>query len=219
MAAGGDLMEKICCVYKLTNTVTGKFYIGSTYNLKARMKYHRYSYARNPNKELGTDIAKYGWDSFAVKILEECTRENVRDRESFYIDSLNAVDVGYNMVKATTYQELMHDMNVKNWRDPEYREKQSKASSDVQKRRLKNHEYLAQKSTQLKRYTDSLKRPVGMYSKSGELLHTFGGVREAERWLISVGKTQSKSSASSSIADCCKGGRHKTVYGYVWKYL
>ena len=34
-------MEKICCVYKLTNTVTGKFYIGSTVNLNARMKYHR----------------------------------------------------------------------------------------------------------------------------------------------------------------------------------
>ena len=118
-------MNKICCVYKLTNTVTGKFYIGSTYNLKARMKYHRYSHDHNPNKELGADIVKYGWDSFTVEILEECTRENVRDRERFYIDSLNAVDVGYNMVKATTYQDLMHDMNVKNWRDPEYRKKHS----------------------------------------------------------------------------------------------
>lgn len=211
-------MNKICCVYKLTNTVTGKFYIGSTYNLKARMKYHRYSYDRNPNKELGTDIAKYGWDSFTVEILEECTRENVRERERFYIDSLNAVDVGYNMVKATTYQDLMHDMNVKNWRDPEYREKHSKASSEVQKRRLENPEYLAQKSTQLKRYTDSIKRPVGMYSKSGELLHTFDGVRVAERWLISAGITQSHN-ASTIISDCCKGGRHKTAYGYVWKFL
>lgn len=212
-------MEKICCVYKLTNTVTGKFYIGSTYNLKARMKYHRYSYGRNPNKELGADISKYGWDLFSVEVLEECTRENVRERERFYIDSLNAVEVGYNAVRATTYQDLMHDMNVKNWRDPKYRETRSAASREVQKRRLENPEYFAQKSAQLKRYTDSLKRPVGMYSKNGELLHTFGGIREAERWLISVGKTQSKSSASSSIADCCKGGRHKTVYGYVWKYL
>lgn len=212
-------MNKICCVYKLTNTVTGKFYIGSTYNLKSRMKYHRYSYDRNPNKELGADIAKYGWDSFEVEVLEECTRENVREHERFYIDSLNAVEVGYNIVKATTYHDLMRDMNAKNWRDPEYRERRSKASSAVQKRRLENQEYLAEKSEQLKRYTDSLKRPVGMYSKDGELLHTFGGVREAERWLISAGKTQSSSSASSSIADCCKGGRHKTVYGYVWKYL
>lgn len=211
-------MNKICCVYKLTNTVTGKFYIGSTYNLKARMKYHRYSYDRNPNKYLGADIAKYGWDSFTVDVLEECTRENVRERERFYIDSLNAVEVGYNMVKATTYQDLMHDMNVKNWRDPEYREKHSKASSEVQKRRLKNPEYLAQKSTQLKRYTDSLKRPVGMYSKSGDLLRTFDGVRVAERWLISAGITQSHN-ASTTISDCCKGGRHKTAYGYVWKFL
>ena len=49
-------MNKICCVYKLTNTVTGKFYIGSTLNFYARMKYHHYSHDRNPNKELGADI-------------------------------------------------------------------------------------------------------------------------------------------------------------------
>lgn len=211
-------MNKICCVYKLTNTVTGKFYIGSTLNFYARMKYHHYSHDRNPNKELGADIEKYGWDSFRVEILEECTKENIRSRERFYIELLNAVENGYNIVKATTYQDLMHDMNVKNWRNPEYREKHSKLSSQIQKKRLENPEYLAEKSKQLKRHTDSIKRPVGMYSKNGELLHTFGGVREAERWLISVGITQSHN-ASTSISNCCNGGRHKTVYGYVWKYL
>lgn len=211
-------MEKICCVYKLTNTKTGKFYIGSTFNLHSRMKYHRYSHTKNPNKELGSDISKYGWDSFEIEILERCTRENVRERERFYIDSLNAVEVGYNLVKATTYQDLMHDMNAKNWNDPIYREKHSRLSSEIQKRRLENPDYLAEKSRQLKQYTDSIKRPVGMYSKNGELLHTFGGVREAERWLISAGITQSRN-ASTAISDCCNGGRHKTVYGYVWKYL
>lgn len=212
-------MEKICCVYKLTNTVTGKIYIGSTYNLKARMKYHRYSYDRNPNKELGADILKYGWDCFTAEILEECSRENVRERERYYIETLNAVQDGYNMTEATKYSDLMREFNERSWKDPAYREERSRQSSAVQKQRLKDPAYLAEKSAQLKRYTDSIKRPVGMYSKNGELLHTFGGVREAERWLISAGKTQSSSSASSSIADCCKGGRHKTVYGYVWKYL
>ena len=212
-------MEKICCVYKLTNTVTGKFYVGSTFNLHTRMKYHRYSHKKNPNKALGSDIAKYGWNAFRVDVLEECTRENVRDRERFYIESLRAVELGYNLTKATKYGDLMRDMNARNWKNPEYREKRSRQSSDVQKRRLSDPAYLAEKSEQLKRYTDSIKKPVGMYSKDGELLRTFGGIREAERWLISVGKTQSSSSASSSIADCCRGGRHKTVYGFVWKYM
>lgn len=212
-------MEKICCVYKLTNTVTGKFYVGSTFNLHSRMKYHRYSHKKNPNKALGSDIAKYGWDAFRVDVLEECTRENVRDRERFYIESLHAVELGYNMTEATKYGDLMREMNARNWKDPEYRETRSREMSALQKRRLSDPAYLAEKSAQLKRYTDSIKKPVGMYSKNGELLRTFGGIREAERWLVSVGKTQSSSSASSAIADCCRGGRHKTVYGFVWKYM
>ena len=211
-------MENICCVYKLTNTVTGKFYVGSTYNFKARMKHHRYSYRQNANKDLGGDIEKYGWNNFTAEILERCTRENVRDRERYYIETLNAVEVGYNMTEATKYIDLMREFNERSWKDPAYREERSRQSSAVQKQRLKDPAYLAEKSAQLKRYTDSIKRPVGMYSKDGELLHTFCGIREAERWLVSAGITQSRN-AGTAISDCCHGGRHKTVYGYVWKYL
>ena len=211
-------MEKICCVYKLTNTVTGKFYVGSTFNLKARMKYHRYSHDRNPNKELGGDIAKYGWDAFRVDILEECTRENVRERERYFIEALNAVEVGYNQTKSTTYQDWMKSYNAKMWQDEEYRKRRSIASRENQKKRLSDPEYLKAKSEQLKRFTDTLKKPIGMFSKSGELLHTFSGIREAERWLIANGITKSRN-ASSAISNCALGGRHKTVYGFVWRYL
>lgn len=211
-------MKKICCVYKLTNNETGKFYVGSTVNFKSRMKYHHYSHTHNPNKELGMDIEKYGWDSFKVEILEECTPNNVRERERFFIDSLNATELGYNQTKATTYKDWMIAYNTKMWHDSEYRMRHSVISSEVQKKRLENPEYLKEKSAQLKRFTDTLKKPIGMYTKSGELLHTFAGVREAERWLIAEGFTTSKN-ASSAIADCANGGRHKSVYGFVWKYL
>lgn len=211
-------MEKICCVYKLTNTQTGRFYIGSTLNFNSRMKYHHYSYNKNPNRELGDDIEKYGWDAFTKEILEICTRENVRERERFYIESTRAVEVGYNITKATTYRDLMTDFNNRSWSDPEYRKRHSVLSSEIQKERLKNPEYLAEKSAQLKRFTDTLKKPVGMFTKDGALLRSFGGVRDAERWLIENGVTKSRN-ASSAIADCATGGRHKTVYGYVWHYL
>lgn len=211
-------MKKICCVYKLTNTVTGKFYIGSTLNFKSRMKYHRYSHNRNPNRELGGDIEKYGWEAFKAEILEVCTRETVRDRERFYIESLNAVEVGYNQTESTTYRDWMRNYNAKMWKDEEYRERRRAQSSEVQLKRLEDPEYLKAKSEQLKRYTDTLKKPVGMYSKSGELLHTFSGIREAERWLNDQGITDSPH-ASTCISDCALGKRHKSAYGYVWKYL
>ena len=210
-------MEKICCVYKLTNTVTGKFYVGSTFNLHSRITYHRFSHQRNPNKERGDDIEKYGWEAFSVEVLEKCTRDNVRERERFYIESLNAVEEGYNITVATTYRDWMKAYNAKMWTDPKYREERAKQSSEVQKERLKNPEYFKAKSEQLKRYTDSIKKPVAMYSKSGELLHTFNGIREAERWLLANGITNSLH-ASVCISDCALGGRHKTAYGYVWRF-
>lgn len=211
-------MEKIVCVYKLTNTVTGKFYIGSTLNFKARMKYHRYSYSHNANVELGSDIAKYGWSAFSAEILEECTPENVRARERYYIDTMHAVENGYNMVHATNYHDLMSDMNARNWKDPAYRERRSEQSSAVQRRRLSDPAYLAEKSRQLKAATNKMKKPVAAYSKEGKLVARFGGVREAERWLIAEGVTQSRN-ASSAISDACDpNGRHKTAYGYIWKY-
>ena len=212
-------MNNICCVYKLTNKITGEFYIGSTFSLKSRLKYHRYNYSNNPNKRLGAAIAEYGWDNFSVEILEECTRDNVRDRERFYIEKYDAVSVGYNMTESTKYSDWMKDYNAKMWKDEQYRKERSSASSALQKKRLEDPQYLAEKSEQLKRYTDSLKKNVGMFSKDGTLLHQFNSVREAERWLIESGVSTSKSSPSSMIADCCKGGRHKTVYGYVWKYI
>lgn len=211
-------MKNICCVYKLTNTVNGKFYVGSTVNLKSRLKYHRYNYRNNPNKKLGKAIEEYGWSNFKVEILEECTRENVRDRERFFIESLNAVEDGYNMTEATKYSDWMKDYNAKMWQDAEYRKERSAASSALQKKRLNNPKYLAEKSAQLKRHTDAIKKPVGMFSKDGTLLQQFNGIREAERWLMENGLSNSHNS-SSAIADCCKGGRHKTVYGYVWKYI
>lgn len=211
-------MEIICCVYKLTNTITGKFYIGSTKNFKSRMKHHRFNYRRNANRDLGGDIEKYGWDAFKKEILEVCTLENYRDRERYYIEALNAVEEGYNMTKATKHSDLIREYNEKMWKDEDYRAKRSEQSRRVQRRRLSDPSYLAKKSAELKAYTDSIKKPVGMYSKEGELLHTFAGIREAERWLIDAGITRSNN-ASSSISDCCKGGRHKTAYGYIWKYL
>lgn len=211
-------MAKICCVYKLTNTVTGKFYIGSTVNFASRMHYHKNSHDKNPNKELGSDIARYGWDTFKQEILEVCTRDNLRERERFYIDSLDAVNSGYNMTEATTYRDWMRGYNATMWKDAGYRAERSKQSSEVQLRRLQDPQYLQEKSRQLKRYTDTLKKPIGMFSKSEELLRTFSGVREAERWLNDNGITASRH-ASACISDCALGKRHKTAYGYIWRFV
>ena len=66
------------CIYKITNTITGDFYIGQTINMHERELAHR----REPQPKMREDVEKYGWDAFKFEIIEECSREELNDRES-----------------------------------------------------------------------------------------------------------------------------------------
>lgn len=209
-------MENV--VYMLTNKINGKQYVGSTFNLKNRIKYYKYNHKYMTNASLKLDIEKYGFDNFDIQILEQTTRDKLRDREKYYIQKYNLVNNGYNMTEATKPKDLITEYNRKMWQNEEYREKKSRQSSKLQKERLKNPEYLKEKSNQLKNATNKMKKKIGMY-KNDKLVMEFNGIREAGRWLIKNNMTKSLN-ASSVIVKVLKGHTYrKTAYGYVWKYL
>ena len=66
-------MNKISAVYKITNTITGDFYIGSSNDVKRRWKEHKCpSYLKNyPNNPMYLDMQKYGLDKFDFQVIEE----------------------------------------------------------------------------------------------------------------------------------------------------
>ena len=213
------MFPKISCVYMLTNRITGKFYIGSTKNLYNRMKYYKYCSKHNPNKELGNDICTYGFDSFTVSILEECSIDVLRERERFFIESFHSLDNGYNLTNTTTSSERITAFNNRAWKDPEYRAKRIAASRDTQLRRLADPAYLAEKSEQLKQATNKMKKRVGMFSLEGELQKEFEGVRDAARYLVSLGLAKNEKCCAIISDACLPHGRHKTAYGHIWRHL
>ena len=76
-------------IYKITNIITNKYYIGSSNDIEDSLK-RRFRELRNnrhPNKHLQSSYNKYGKDNFHSSILEEC--DNIIEREQFYIDSSN----------------------------------------------------------------------------------------------------------------------------------
>lgn len=85
-------MDNIVCIYKITNTVTGDFYIGQTIDFNTRIMAHK----RDPQPKMRDDVEKYGWDAFKFEILEECAREVLNDKENEYITKL---DPAYNTIK------------------------------------------------------------------------------------------------------------------------
>ena len=79
---------KIAGVYKITNNITGDFYIGSSKNIERRWTRHKNPsvQAQQPNSRLYKDIAYYGLDNFTFEIIEET--DNLKDREQYWIDQL-----------------------------------------------------------------------------------------------------------------------------------
>lgn len=90
-------MTKICGIYKITNKVNGKCYIGQSNDINRRWRQEL-----SPNAKLNPHLArafeKYGTDNFEFEIIEECQRELLNEREQFWINLYNSTDknFGYN---------------------------------------------------------------------------------------------------------------------------
>lgn len=87
-------------IYKITNTINGKCYIGFTCDIKTRWGHHRS--AGLVNKPLHKAIRKYGADAFVFEIIEESTDRKylLLEREPFWIDHFQSYSKGYNIVRA-----------------------------------------------------------------------------------------------------------------------
>lgn len=92
---------KICGVYKITNTITGDFYIGSSKNVKERWRSHKKpsKLKQYPNNPLYLDIQKYGVDKFEFEILAEAEIDSLKEIEQQFIETLKPT---YNNRRANT---------------------------------------------------------------------------------------------------------------------
>ena len=88
-------------IYKIENKINGKFYIGQSIDIKTRWYNHRKDLNgnRHYNEHLQNAWNKYGENQFIFSIIEECTVDNLDEREIYWIDYYNAMDgaYGYNM--------------------------------------------------------------------------------------------------------------------------
>ena len=84
-------MGKISAVYKIVNTVTGEFYIGSSVDVKKRWADHKCpsKWKQSPNSPLYQDMQKYGVDKFRFQILAPVMPEYLKQVEQELIEMLN----------------------------------------------------------------------------------------------------------------------------------
>lgn len=83
-------------VYKITNTINGKCYIGkSSRDIEYRLEQHKNNHNSRPH--LQNAIKKYGINNFIFEIIEVCnTEEDCIIRERYWIEYYDSMNNGYN---------------------------------------------------------------------------------------------------------------------------
>lgn len=82
-------------IYKITNNINGKIYIGQSNNIQRRFSEHQ---NRGAASRIPVDVAiqKYGKENFSFEIIEECAIEQLNQRETYWINHFNSIENGYN---------------------------------------------------------------------------------------------------------------------------
>ena len=204
-------------IYKITNDVNGKVYIGKTlHNVEKRWKEHIKDSKREhtENRPLYRAMNKYGIEHFRIETLEECVDEIAEEREVFWIKEYNSFGKnGYNATIGGDGKPFI-DYNVVGvlWILGYCAKEICKITgydthsiTKVLRYYGIGHKYIAIRSAQKFRATS-----VDMYAKDGKFLRSFASEADAMRFL-------GKRSSTGHISCVCNGKR-KTAYGYVWKY-
>ena len=93
--------DKKIGIYKITNTINNKVYIGQSKDFSKRFREHKATLKTNThfNIHLQRAYNKYGINSFTYETLEECSEDIINERESYWIESYNSMDRfhGYNI--------------------------------------------------------------------------------------------------------------------------
>ena len=85
-------------IYKATNKLNGKVFIGKTQDFTRRVSEHLYEAVRQRRISHFYHALRKDSDNFIWEILEECNEDEVNERERYWIHHFNSTDknLGYN---------------------------------------------------------------------------------------------------------------------------
>ncbi len=233
-------------IYKITNRVNGKVYVGQTIQpLKYRKKDHLNCIEKLSRLVLYKAFKKYGKDNFLWEEIDHAdTKEELDTKEKHYIEFFNAMDRrhGYNMTfggeGGRHPDEVRRRISASN---------KGRIKSEIERKRLSaslKGKYTKEKSSWWgRKHTEEEKRKIGQ-AQLGEKNHNFGkkaseetikkmsearkgekhwnhkriiNLSTGEVFISAVDASQRTGIDNSLIGKCCKGLR-KTAGGFQWAY-
>lgn len=224
-------MTKTCGIYKITNKILDKSYIGQSIHIEDRWKEHLWG---KGNADLYVDFHKYGVENFAFEILEICSKEQLLEREKYWIALYDTYENGYNMndggdnsrfaiakTKKTVYCYDLEGNFITEYESLNEAERQTGINNSNISRairtcgRTQQYMWSYEKLPSLTKYKRKMgklpdkTKKVGQFSKDGILLQTYNSLKEAK---------EKTGISDTSISQVCHQKR-KSAGGFLWKFM
>ena len=204
-------------IYKATNKVNGKVYIGKTENdIKIRWAAHVSSSFNKRSREYSfkfhNAIRKYGKDAFDVEVIDDVEPSETASREQYWIEFYDSIKSGYNTTfggeGSTRYSD---ELFLSCWKSGmtigEIQRKYgiSRNTVSARCREFVSREEIHDRTFQ--RLKEKNGTPVYQYDLNGNYIGEYCSANEARR--------QTKINHIDATA---RGERNKAG-GYIWSYI
>lgn len=195
-------MDNLPVLYKpykiyLHISPSGGVYVGQTKQDCHKRWKNGYGY-RYENKRFYKSIKKYGWENIKhVVLLDNLNKDEANTHEIGLIKAFRNVGKCYNITNGGE--------GVIGYKASEETRQKLKDSHIGKESGMKGKQHTLETKNKI---SNTRKKPVMQYAKTGEFLATFKSAVDAQE---NLGIDQ------GHISQCCKGKR-KTAGGYKWKY-
>lgn len=204
-------------IYKITNDVNNKIYIGKTeFSIEKRFKEHCKDAFRErcEKRPLYSAMKKYGINHFHIELVEETNEPE--EREKYWIEYFGSFKYGYNATMGGDGKKYLdYDLVVATYN--ELQEIQATAdklniSRDSVRNILQNNQVKIKNSQEIN--LNKYGNVINQYDLQGNYLNTYPSARAAA---IAIKGINHSPGVISHISDVCKNKR-KTAYKFIWRY-
>lgn len=222
-------MNTKCGIYKIHNIKNDKVYIGQSIDIYRRWDKHRIN-SKKGTSDLYQDMRIYGLENFTFSIVEECSLDNLDNREIYWIKYYNSYNNGYNKTEGGQYSHNKGHMRavrqysldgafLSEFESLTEAERQTGVSISAICQACAEGHYQAGQF-QWKYASENLSslppldkvsystRRVKQYSLDGQFIYEYATVKQA---------AEAVSLTPSVIVQACQD-IIKTCGGYIWKY-
>lgn len=162
-----DTVKNVRGIYKVTNKINGKVYIGQSVDIGRRWRQHM---TAEDDSYFHKAIQKYGVENFEWEVIEQCKKKDLDEREVYWIEYYDSFNKGYNRTKGG--DGVSGGEDHPRWKggvssDPEYSKQYYQANKEQKKQYSKQHykQYYEENKEKVKEYKEANKEKKKEYDK------------------------------------------------------